>query len=97
MGGSKKEVEVDCYLLGDLLEKNSIKKIDFCSIDVEGAELDILKTIDFKNYDFEIFAIENNTGNSTIKQFMEQKGYEVDKILGCDEIYKKKVYNPFAR
>jgi FkbM family methyltransferase len=96
-GGKKEEIEVDCYLLSDLLNKNSIKKIDFCSIDVEGAELDILKTIDFQNYDFEIFALENNTGTADIRNFMYQKGYEVDKILGCDEIYRKKVYNPFAR
>jgi FkbM family methyltransferase len=96
-GGSKKEVDVKCYLLSDLLNENSIKKIDFCSIDVEGAELDILKTIDFKSFDFDTFSIENNTGTSDIKNFMKQKGYEIVKILGCDEVYRKETYNPFAR
>lgn len=97
MGGSKKEVEVDCYMLSDLLNQNLIKKVDFCSIDVEGAELDILKTIDFKNFDFDTLSIENNTGTSEIRNFMKQKGYEVVKVLGCDEIYRKETYNPFAR
>lgn len=89
-GGSKKEVEVDCYLLSDLLKKNDFKKIDFCSIDVEGAELDILKTINFENFEFDIFTIENNTGTSVIRKFMQEKGYEGIELLGCDEVYKKK-------
>ena len=52
---------------------------------------------DFKNFEFDTLSIENNTGNSTIRVFMEQNGYEVVKVLGCDEIYRKKTYNPFAR
>ena len=90
IGGSKKEVEVDCYLLNDLLDENNIKKIDFCSIDVEGAELDILKNIDFKKYDFDIITIENNNGALDIKIFMEQNEFDLIKILDCDEIYRKK-------
>ena len=89
LGGSKKQVEVECYLLNDLLKKNFVKNVDFCSIDVEGAELDILKTIDFKNFHFNIFSIENNNKNLTIQNFMEQNGYKMVKVLDCDEIYVK--------
>jgi len=89
-GGSKKETEVDCYILNDLLKQNNISKIDFCSLDVEGAELDILKTIDFDNFYFDVFSIENNSGTSDIKKFMEKNGYEAMELLGCDEIYRKK-------
>jgi hypothetical protein len=89
-GGSKKETEVDCFVLNDLLKQNNMSKIDFCSIDVEGAELDILKTIDFDNFHFDVFSIENNYSTSHIKKFLESKGYEGVVLLGCDEIYRKK-------
>lgn len=88
-GGSKKEIEVNCFVLNDILKKNEITKVDFCSIDVEGAELDILKTIDFVNIEFDIFTIENNYSDSTIKKFMKEKGFKIVEILACDEIYKK--------
>jgi len=90
-GGSKKETEVDCFILGDLLKEHNISKIDFCSLDVEGAELDILKTIDFDNFYFDILSIENNSGTSEIKKFMISKGYEEVVLLGCDELYRKKI------
>ena len=42
------------------LDRNSIKKFDIISIDVEGAEYEILKTIDFKKYKPCVVIIEIN-------------------------------------
>ena len=39
---------------------SEIKYIDFLSLDIEGGELDILKTIDFNTYSFGLLTIENN-------------------------------------
>ena len=41
------EESVDCITFSDLVKRNKIKQIDLLQIDVEGSELDILKTIDF--------------------------------------------------
>lgn len=66
------------------------KKINYLSIDAEGAELSILKKIDFDYYDIEVMTIENNKFDSTIKNFFIDKPYTMVKNLGCDEIYVKK-------
>ena len=41
-----------------LLKKNKIKKIDFMNIDIEDSELDVLKTINFKDLYIKVICIE---------------------------------------
>ena len=78
------------------LMKNYPEKlhIDFLSIDVEGAEMSILKGVDFSKYSFGLLTIENNEetegmGNELIK-FMDSKGYRVLHDLGLDIMFIKK-------
>jgi FkbM family methyltransferase len=40
-GGKYEDIEVDCYNFNELLENNGISQVDYLSIDVEGAELNI--------------------------------------------------------
>ncbi len=57
--------------------------MDYFSLDVEGNELDILKTIDFDKFDIKVISAEfshEREGNSTkaaMTEFMEQNGYIV--------------------
>lgn len=81
-------VNVDCNTITNLLNKYNIKHIDFCSIDTEGNELEILKTIDFKKYQFDIFTIENNYKEPYIKSFLTDKGFTFVGKVGADEIYR---------
>lgn len=46
--------------LNHLLKKNNIKNIDYCSIDTEGNEFDIIKNFNFKKYNIIFFSIEHN-------------------------------------
>jgi FkbM family methyltransferase len=93
LGGKKVEVSVNSYKLSTLLDKNSIRHVDYCSIDVEGCELDILKTIDFDKYSFDAFTIENNYDEPDIEEFMSAKGYYLLGKLEVDQIYVKKKLN----
>jgi FkbM family methyltransferase len=86
----KNEINVNCHLLNDILIKYDIKKIDFCSIDVEGCELDILKTIDFKKFHFDVFTIENNYSDINVRNFLRERGFDFIEVVGVDEIYKRK-------
>lgn len=88
-GGNIKRLEVDCIILNDLLESKKIQKIDYCSIDIEGGEMDILKSIDFNKFDFDVFSIENNYKNLKLERFMLEKGFKLFSTIHCDEIYKK--------
>ena len=86
---AKPVIEVQCYTLESILKKHGIFDIDFLSIDTEGNELSILKTIDFNKISIDVITVENNYGNKEIRVFLEEKGYKLVKRLGVDEIYKK--------
>jgi FkbM family methyltransferase len=83
-------ITVPCFLLQDILKKQGISKVDYLSLDTEGGELEILKTIDFSAIDIDIIDVENNYGNPAFKTFLESKGFVLIKKLEQDEIYKKK-------
>ena len=72
-GGSYVDVKIESCNINKLIDKYNINKIDFCSIDVEGAELEIVKSINFQKNDITSFAIEGN--NEELIQFLKEKGY----------------------
>lgn len=50
------------------------KDVDFISIDTEGTEMEVLKSLDFKKFRVKLFCIENN--NKDIDTFLKGFGYE---------------------
>lgn len=73
------------------------RHIDFMSIDVEGAEMSILKAIDFSKFTFGLITIENNEndGGKKLIRFMDEHGYKVYINLCCDIMFipKRKYIN----
>lgn len=92
-GGDKEIIEVECFNINDLLSEYNISYIDYCSLDVEGAELNILRSIDFENISIDVFTIENNYKTDEIKNFMHSKGYDLVATLGCDEVFRLKRFH----
>lgn len=88
-GGSKEIIEVQCISFDDLIEKYQIDKIDLLSIDIEGGEEKIIKSIDFSKTYIVIIIIENNFDNNDIRNYLKSKGYDLIKRLGKDDIYQK--------
>ncbi|WP_038375165.1 FkbM family methyltransferase [Brachyspira alvinipulli] len=84
-------VNIKSITFNDLMKKyhSEIKHIDFLSIDIEGGELDILKTIDFYTYTFDLLTIENNEKENVLIDFMKTKGYKVLIDIGCDILFVK--------
>lgn len=74
-----------------ILREQKLKKIDYLSLDVEGAELDILQGFAFEKYDIDFMSIENNLQSSDLPEFMRTKGYELIEFTGVDDIYRKKI------
>lgn len=89
-GGSKEIIPIDCYRLDSLISKNNFTAIDYCSIDVEGAEFNIIKSIDFSKVDIYCFTIENNYQDKLIVEYMKEKGYTHIGHLTGDDIFIKK-------
>jgi FkbM family methyltransferase len=91
-GGSTEVIEVTCYPLTQLLLDHGVKHVDYLSVDTEGGEMDILKSIDFDKIDIEVIDVENNYGEP-FQAFLESVGYKRSPYRGPqgspDEIYYK--------
>ncbi len=87
-GGTKEEIEVNCYNINTVLKENNITKVDFFTIDTEGNEMKILNTIDFNAFDFDLFIVENNYETEEMNDFMKTKGFKRIKKIGHDEVYR---------
>jgi FkbM family methyltransferase len=73
-----KIIDVETVSLNDLLEQyNAPNKIDYISIDTEGAEFEIINNFDFNKYDVEILTIEHNHANfrKDVIKLLNDKGY----------------------
>lgn len=82
--------KVKTKTISSILEYIEIPDPDFISLDIEGGEIACLKAFPFKDHDVTMWAIENNTGTSEIKQIMEQNGYDLIEFCGPDEVYFKR-------
>ncbi|MEM7189667.1 MAG: FkbM family methyltransferase [Pseudomonadota bacterium] len=74
----ERELMVPTVSLNDLLDRHGAPgKIDYISIDTEGAELDILSTFEFRRRQVALFTIEHNftPERAGVQALMEANGY----------------------
>jgi len=64
--------------------------IDYLTIDTEGSEFDILKTINFSNFEIKVISIENDYKNNNINDFLKNNNFKYLTTIGSDEIYLNK-------
>lgn len=88
-GGGYEDIEVECYNLNDLLENNGINQVDYLSIDIEGAELNILNSIDFNRINIAVIGVENNYKDYRMPRFFAKNDFKFHSIVG-DEFYINK-------
>lgn len=86
-GGNINRIKMPVYKLQTILEKHDITEVDYCSVDTEGSEFNIIKSIDYDKTNIKIFSIENNYGDTKIKEYLETKGYTLYKKLQWDDIF----------
>lgn len=72
-------ITVETDLLNNILEKHNMLNIDFCTIDTEGSEFDILSALNFDKFKIKIFLVENNYNEKNVQNLLLEKGY---KFLG---------------
>jgi FkbM family methyltransferase len=81
------EIDVPTVRLEDSLRNHSQNEIDYLSLDTEGGELEILKSIDFNNIFIGCLSVENNTHGIEIYHLMSDQGFQLSAVAGCDEFY----------
>ena len=65
----------------------SIEKFDYLNVDVEGAELNVIKGINFKKYFPKLISIENN--NLLISDYMQSEIYKI--LSNNDYVFVNKI------
>jgi FkbM family methyltransferase len=70
---------IQCLPLRNVLETVGITHFDFFSLDVEGAEFEVLKTLDLTKVTFDVVLVESDTHNPTkneaVRDLLEANGY----------------------
>ncbi|XP_063423241.1 uncharacterized protein LOC134707433 [Mytilus trossulus] len=83
-------VKVNCLPLLKIMRTLGRNHINYFSLDVEGAELHILNSIEWEKINIDVLTIETDQHRDQILSFMKQKGYEWIQQLRGDDIFKKK-------
>ena len=69
-----------------------IRTIDFLSVDTEGGEESIIKSIDFNSYTINTIAVENNYKDDSIRRILTERGYDYLKCKGDDIFILRSFY-----
>lgn len=91
-GGTQTIIQVDVITFEKVYEKSE-GIVDFCSIDTEGNEYSILKSIDFTKIKIKCFTIENNYNDQRITELLNERNYRKIKSLGCDNVFLNNEFN----
>ena len=82
-------IEVKTTLLHEILDnQNAPKLIDYLNLDIEGNELEVLKTFPFDKYTFKCISLEHaydEPKRTNIRNFLKTKGYKLFKQEKCDD------------
>lgn len=76
-----REIQVPCLRLSTLLKKHGIERFDFLHIDTEGADFEVLKSLDFKQYTPGLILFEHGhlprAQREDCEAFLAARGYRV--------------------
>jgi FkbM family methyltransferase len=91
-GGRPERIKVRVMTFPELMARYPlVKTIDFLSLDAEGAEMSILRTIDFGVYDFGLITVEcigeREGEREEMRAFLDLRGYGVLADLGLDLVF----------
>ena len=78
-GGETEIIDVNTKKLSTILNENNIQHINYLSIDVEGGEFEVIKSINFDEVFIDVIGFENNYNDTSIPiiQYLENKNYNV--------------------
>jgi FkbM family methyltransferase len=78
-GGNTEIIKVNTKKLETIFDENNITHVNYLSIDVEGAEFEVIKSINFDKVFIDIIGFENNYEDSAapIINYLEDKNYSI--------------------
>lgn len=94
-GGTTEIIKVKTKKLETICNENNISHIHYLSIDVEGAEFEVIKSVNFNNVFIDVIGFENNYDDTSIPiiKYLEDRNYVmIHKSLDIFMINKKSVF-----
>ncbi len=86
-GEKPQNIKITCITFNELIARFPTDHIDYFSLDVEGGELQILQSIDYKKTPIYCISVENNFKEPDINSFLKTKGYRFVTDIGIDDVY----------
>lgn len=80
-------VTVPCYRVDSVLDESGIRTVDYLSIDVEGAELQVLQGIDFTRVQVNVIGVEASPCFPEVYDLLTRAGFEYHGLLFFDEVF----------
>lgn len=90
-GAVQQTIRVKTDTLDHMLQSNRIDTFDFISVDVEGAELDVLKGLSLEKYNPRVILVEENDlrPDSRVRRHLRSRGYRGFRRTGCNIWYAR--------
>jgi FkbM family methyltransferase len=95
-GSTTKIITVPTKKLQTIFDENNISSVNYLSIDVEGGEFEVIKSIDFNKMFIDVIGFENNYEDKSrpIVSYLEAHNYIViHKSMDIFMIHKKSIFN----
>jgi FkbM family methyltransferase len=95
-GGSSEVIHVETKTIESICKENNISTINYLSIDVEGAEFDVIKSINFETVFIDVIGFENNYDDNSepIVEYLQEKGYTfLHKNMDIFMIHRDSIFN----
>jgi FkbM family methyltransferase len=96
MGSTTETIKVNTKKLETIFDENNISHIHYLSIDVEGAEFEVIKSINFDKVFIDVIGFENNYNDvsTPIVEYLQNKGFLfIHKSLDIFMINKMSIFN----
>lgn len=68
-------INVKCRRLQDILDEHAIRRVDYLSIDTEGSEMAVLRSVEWGRMDIRALTVEDNHATGEAARFLSQHGY----------------------
>ena len=95
MGSTTEVIRINTKKIETICNEYNIKNINYLSIDVEGGEFEVIKSINFDKVFIDVIEFENNYNDTSIPiiQFLEEKNYVLlNKSIDIFMIHKNSIF-----
>lgn len=90
-GGRIESTKVPARTLSSVMAEHGISNADWVSIDVEGAELDVLMGAGLETFRPRLLLVEDNSNgqDKCVADYLRRYGYRRSLTIGCNDLYER--------